>query len=160
MKMTFKPLRFFLLMGFCISLQLKAQNVEEIDTVQLAKLVNFADSTFADEIMLIHKDKRVIHWKSGRCDSLYFGTASMSKSWTGLVIGIMIEQGLILAQGDFHQHHADEFSPLAGLFVHELEFSDDGGRLGVLSQRLSPCGDGFLGGAKIVAKDSTQMNSQ
>ena len=81
-------------------MQLNAQTKTEIDHAQMAKLIAFADSTFADEIMVLHKDEIVTHWKSNRCDSKYFNTASMCKSWTGLVIGIMIDRGLIKSEED------------------------------------------------------------
>ncbi|WP_445385760.1 serine hydrolase domain-containing protein [Robiginitalea sp. IMCC44478] len=80
--------------------QLNAQSNTGIDASQMSKLIAFADSTYADEIMIIHKDKVVTHWKSKRCEFQYMGTASMSKSWTGLVIGIMIDRGLIRNEND------------------------------------------------------------
>jgi len=84
-----------LFLNFLAVFQLKAQQLAKIDTVQLATLIALADSTYADEILIIHKDEVLTHWKSERCDSLHFNTASMCKSWTGLVIGIMIDKGLI-----------------------------------------------------------------
>lgn len=81
-------------------LPLNAQFKTAIDTVQLEKLIAFADSTYADELMIIHKNKLVKHWKSNRCEVQYMNTASMCKSWAGLVIGIMIDRGLIGSEND------------------------------------------------------------
>jgi CubicO group peptidase (beta-lactamase class C family) len=79
---------------------LHAQDSSAIDKVQLDSLIRFAKATYADEIMVIHKNREVVHWKSGQCDSLYFGTASMMKSWTGIAIGILVDQGLIRSEED------------------------------------------------------------
>ena len=87
-------------LNFLVIFQLKAQHLAEIDTVQLANLIAFVDSTYGDEIMILHKDKLVTHWKSDRCEFQYMGTASMIKSWAGLVIGIMIDKGLIKSEND------------------------------------------------------------
>lgn len=56
--------------------------------------------SFTDEFILIHKNEVLAHWKNSNCDSSYFNTASMLKSWTSLVIGIMIDEGLIKSEKD------------------------------------------------------------
>jgi CubicO group peptidase (beta-lactamase class C family) len=73
----------------------------------LSALIRFCDSTKADEILLHHKGNIIAHWKRTECTVLdsgcsnpdcgspYMGTASMVKSWTGIVIGILIDKGLI-----------------------------------------------------------------
>ena len=66
-----------------------------IDADKLQRLIHCCDSTKADEILLIHRGKAVAHWKNEACDSVYMGTASMLKSWTGLVVGSLINRGLI-----------------------------------------------------------------
>lgn len=60
---------------------------------QLRALIAFSDSSKADEILLLHQGKPILGWRNPHCDSLYMGTASMIKSWTGLLIGILIDQG-------------------------------------------------------------------
>lgn len=56
--------------------------------------------SFTDEFILIHKNEVLAHWKNSNCDSSYFNTASMLKSWTSLVIGIMIDEELIKSEKD------------------------------------------------------------
>lgn len=91
---------FFLCITASLFSQNKIQLDKDIDYNNLAKLITFSDSIYSDEVMIIHKKKVIRHWKSGKCDSLYYGTASMLKSWTGLVIGIMIDKGLINSEDD------------------------------------------------------------
>lgn len=79
---------------------ISAQEIAEIDQKQLWELVKFVESTFADGVRILHKGKLVLDWKSGTCDSLFYGTASMSKSWLGLVIGIMVDKGVIKSEED------------------------------------------------------------
>lgn len=82
---------------------------QSIDTRNLAKLYRFCDSTKADELLVSVNGKIVTHWKRSNfqnleidtstakpyCQSLYFNTASMIKSWTGLVVGMLIDKGFI-----------------------------------------------------------------
>lgn len=60
---------------------------------QLQALIAFSDSSKADQILLLHEGKPILTWRNPQCDSLYMGTASMIKSWTGLLAGILIDQG-------------------------------------------------------------------
>lgn len=80
--------------------ELLAQQKTRIDSSNLQKLIEFSEATFTDEIMLVLENEVVCHWKNRHCDSVYFNTASMIKSWTGLVIGILIDKGLILSESD------------------------------------------------------------
>jgi CubicO group peptidase (beta-lactamase class C family) len=92
-----------LLFILCVAfnqIELIAQKETTLDTANLAALIEFSASTYTDEFIVIHKDQVVCHWKNPDCDSLYFNTASMVKSWTGLVIGILIDQKLIASEND------------------------------------------------------------
>ncbi|AEE51098.1 beta-lactamase [Haliscomenobacter hydrossis DSM 1100] len=96
MKKTFVLFILLLLYGL-----LQAQSpAATIDPLQVQKLIRFCDSSKADEIMLLHRDKVVLNWRNPHCDSLYMGTASMIKSWTGLVLGILIDRKLIKSVED------------------------------------------------------------
>ena len=48
----------------------------------------------------MHENNVVAHWKNKVCDSAFYKTASMVKSWTGLVVGIMIDKELISSEDD------------------------------------------------------------
>lgn len=76
---------------------LNAQKADqEIDYNKIEKLISFCDTTTeATEVLIFHKGKQVTHWKDTNCDSLYMNTASMVKSWTGLVVGILIDKNII-----------------------------------------------------------------
>lgn len=90
-----------LILLFCINESgLIAQQKTEINHANLQKLIEFSESTYTDEIMLIHNNEIIANWKSNDCDSPYYNTASMVKSWTGLVVGILIDQGLIPSEND------------------------------------------------------------
>lgn len=80
--------------------ELVAQQKSDINTENLQKLIDFSKATFTDEIMLVHKNEVICNWKNSECDSIYYTTASMVKSWTGLVIGILIDKGLIESEDD------------------------------------------------------------
>lgn len=75
-----------------------AQQTGEIDSKNLAKLIEFSKNTYTDEILLLDKNQVVCHWINENCDSTTFNTASMVKSWTGLVIGILVDKGLIASE--------------------------------------------------------------
>lgn len=72
----------------------------DIQADNLDSLIVFLDSVYSDEVLVIHDNKVIKHWKSNRCDSSYFNTASMLKSWTGLVFGTLIDNGLIESEHD------------------------------------------------------------
>lgn len=67
----------------------------EINPLKLEKLLAFCDSSRADEILILYKGEAIAHWKNPYCDTLYMDTRSMVKSWTGLVVGILIDKKLI-----------------------------------------------------------------
>ena len=95
--------RIILLAGLIFSFtrnEIQAQAIPAVNPLQLDSLIRFAEATYADEIMVLHKNRQVVHWKSGRCDSLYYGTASMMKSWTGIAVGILVDRGLIGSEED------------------------------------------------------------
>ena len=100
MNLLKKSIPILILLFVSNGMELFAQQETEIDRSNLTKLIEFSESTFTDEIMVVHKNKVVCHWKNMNCDSLYLNTASMVKSWTGLVIGIMIDKKLISSEDD------------------------------------------------------------
>lgn len=77
-------------------------------TEKIERLLAFCDSTGADEVLISKKGKPVVHWvrtdfsrleidstMAEHCGSPYMYTASMVKSWTGLMIGILIDKGIL-----------------------------------------------------------------
>src|SRR5210317_1601151 len=76
---------------------LRAQvETNEIDSENLEKLIAFCDTTTeATEVLIIHKNKQIAHWRDAACDSAFMTTSSMLKSWTGLVVGILIDKKII-----------------------------------------------------------------
>lgn len=71
-----------------------------IDSIKLQELLAFCETTLADEVLLLHRGETIAHWQNTNCDSLYFNTASMVKSWTGLVIGTLVDRQLISSVED------------------------------------------------------------
>ena len=79
---------------------------QKISADNLNKCIAFCDSAKADEIIINYKTKTIAHWKrndyknlqidsASECGSPFFKTASMVKSWTGLLIGALIENRVI-----------------------------------------------------------------
>lgn len=80
---------------------------QSINSDNLNKLLTFSDSTKADEILVVHKEEIITHWHRtdfsnlqvdttmAECGNPYMPTASMVKSWVGLLIGVLIDKGLI-----------------------------------------------------------------
>lgn len=62
--------------------------------------IEYNHAIYTDEFMLIHKDSLIQHWVNPDCDSTFMNTASMVKSWTAIVIGAIIEDGLIESVDD------------------------------------------------------------
>ena len=89
-----------ILFFFGLVINIVAQQLSEIDSLNVAKLIEFSEATYTDEIMVLHKNEVICHWKSGKCDSIFYNSASMVKSWTGLVIGIMVDKGMISSEDD------------------------------------------------------------
>lgn len=98
-----KTMRFFssafYLFLVCV-IPLQSQDSNAIDTVRLNDLYAFSQKTYTDEVLIFHKNMIVGHWKNPDCDSTLFNTASMVKSWTGIVIGILIDQGYLSSEED------------------------------------------------------------
>ncbi|MBO6793731.1 MAG: serine hydrolase [Balneolaceae bacterium] len=84
----------------CKSSLLFAQNPTAINQQVLESLIAFSEETYTDEFMLIQKNETLIHWKNPSCDAPQFNTASMVKSWTGLVIGSLVDKGFIESVDD------------------------------------------------------------
>lgn len=66
-----------------------------IDNHNLNDLLEFCDSTYADKVLILHRDSVIAYFQNPKCDSLYMNTASMVKSWTGLVVGNLVYRDLI-----------------------------------------------------------------
>ena len=77
-----------------VSSILNAQNYT-IDKQQALKVIQFSDSVGADKVQMFYKDKPIKKWDAADCDSVYMNTASMAKSWTGLAVGKLIDEGFI-----------------------------------------------------------------
>lgn len=86
----------FLLFGTQVLFSQKGR----VDTVNLNKLIRFCDSTKADEIWINYNNNLIKKWKNNSCDSLVFGTASMVKSWIGILTGILIDKGVIESENE------------------------------------------------------------
>lgn len=66
-----------------------------VDQQQVEKVLQFSDSTGATKAMLMHSGEVIGSFSSEECDSTYMNTASMVKSWTGLAVGVLADQGKI-----------------------------------------------------------------
>ncbi|HAD11567.1 MAG TPA: hypothetical protein DCF33_03920 [Saprospirales bacterium] len=87
-----------------------AQNFHA-DTAQIRQLITFCQHSMADEVLLLHHNQPIAHWRNPDCDSVYMGTASMVKSWTGLVLGCMIDRRLIGSVDDPVCQYLPEWKP-------------------------------------------------
>lgn len=72
----------------------KAEN-DTIDIEKIKELKEFSHASGADKFSLYHHGNQVFRWDAPDCDSVKMNTASMVKSWTGLMIGILIDEGRI-----------------------------------------------------------------
>lgn len=80
---------------------------QSINNANLDKLVQLCDSTKADEILISYKGEVIKHWRrtsfdncliiegESQCGGSVMNTASMLKSWIGILIGIAIDKRLI-----------------------------------------------------------------
>jgi hypothetical protein len=81
---------------------------QKINSEKLNTLFEFCDSSKADEVLISIDGKVISHWKrmdhstlqidsslQSNCNKPYMVTASMIKSWTGLLIGILIDKNYI-----------------------------------------------------------------
>lgn len=126
-----------------------AQQAPGIDSAGVAKLIEFSAATYTDEILVLHKNKVVCHWKNRSCDSVLYNTASMVKSWTGLVIGILVDEGLIASEDDRVCQYIPEW--------------DDGCRHNVTIRNLLTMSAGLKsrrGGQGILAADDMNEYAQ
>jgi CubicO group peptidase (beta-lactamase class C family) len=74
---------------------------DAINQEKLNDLLALCDSTRADEVGIYHKGKLVTHWRRDEaCTDRVFNTSSMVKSWTGLVVGILIDRGIFTGVDD------------------------------------------------------------
>ncbi len=75
-------------------------NGQAIDTKKLQELARFCEDSGADKFSLYHQGSQIFRWDATDCDSVFMNTASMVKSWTGLMIGILIDEGRIRSVED------------------------------------------------------------
>jgi len=73
---------------------------KNINTDTLRKVQTIAEETFADGVLILHKGEIIHEWYNPDCDSVYMGTASAVKSWTGLLVGILLKEGKIKSVED------------------------------------------------------------
>ena len=99
-KYTKKNLSILMFLFIIQGTELVAQTNLQINSENLQELIEFSKATYTDEIMLVHGNEVICNWRNSDCDSIYYNTASMVKSWTGLVIGILIDKGLIDSEDD------------------------------------------------------------
>lgn len=88
---------FFLFIG---SISLWGQPPSSINQDQLKSLKQFTQDTDADGILLLHKGRIIEEWYNPYCDSIYMNTASLMKSLTGVLVGALIQEGLIKSEED------------------------------------------------------------
>lgn len=86
---------------------------QNFNSENLNKLIDTCNASKADEIIVSSKGKIISHWKRSdytnlqidsslsKCHTPYMGTASMVKSWTGLLIGILTDKRYIKSVDDF-----------------------------------------------------------
>lgn len=84
----------FLLTSFFLLPFTKYAQHFEVDQTNIDSVVNFCKSTGANAVLLYHQDDELLNWKDSLCNEK-MNTASMVKSWTGLVIGVLVDQGKI-----------------------------------------------------------------
>ena len=85
----------FTLMGAWMFYLVTVAQPSGINEKQLEDLVSFTKETFADGVLICHGDNIISEWYNPGCDSLYMNTASAVKSWTNVVIGRLVFEGLI-----------------------------------------------------------------
>ncbi|MBX2963170.1 MAG: serine hydrolase [Cyclobacteriaceae bacterium] len=86
---------------------------QSINSENLNKLIDYCNESKADEIILSSKSEMIAHWKRtdytnllidqslSKCNTPYMGTASMVKSWTGLLVGILIDKHYVRSVDDY-----------------------------------------------------------
>jgi len=82
---------------------------EEVDQDQLQAVLQFSDSTGANKATVIYDSQVIGSLDDACCDSVYMNTASMVKSWTGLAVGILIDQGLVTSENDLVCRYVPEW---------------------------------------------------
>ncbi len=67
----------------------------QVNNINIKRVINFCDSTGADGVTLIYGNQVIASWRANDCDARFLHTASMVKSWTAVVMGILIDKGII-----------------------------------------------------------------
>ena len=78
-----------------------------VDHQQVDRVLQFSDSTGATKAMLMHSGEVIGSFSSEECDSTYMNTASMVKSWTGLAVGVLADQGKISVDDEVCEYLPD-----------------------------------------------------
>jgi CubicO group peptidase (beta-lactamase class C family) len=89
------------IIGICSFLILSnlSINAQNINQDNLDKLSAFVDSTGANEMRVYHQGELISTFSDPSCNKK-MNTASMVKSWTGLVMGALIDNGIIDSEND------------------------------------------------------------
>ena len=136
---SIKNIKVVIFILFVSSMNMWSQT--NIDQEKLKKLIITHDSLYASEILIIHNDKEVCYWQDLDCKDKRFYTSSMLKSWTGLVFGTLVDNGIIK---DLHQKVCDwipewtdgceKSVTIRHLLTMTAGFNRRGGAKGILAQ--------------------------
>ena len=88
----------FLVLSLMLSLTFL--NAQVVNTEKLNQLKSFVDSTGANEMRVYHQGELISSFLDPDCQKK-MNTASMVKSWTGLVMGALIDRGIIESEDEF-----------------------------------------------------------
>ncbi len=71
-----------------------------IDAGKLIELRQTSQDTDADGILVVHRGEIIDEWYNSECDSVFMNTASLMKSITGVMLGVLVQEGLIKSEND------------------------------------------------------------
>lgn len=74
---------------------ISCQKDANVNQEKIQELINLSNNTYTDGILISHKGNVIKKWRNSKCETKLYNTASMVKSWTALVIGILIDDGYI-----------------------------------------------------------------
>lgn len=114
----------------------------KINTQKVEELLKDVQKHKADEILIQHKGKEIAYWVNKDCDDKVMRTASMVKSWTGLVVGIMIDKQLIKDENELVCKYIPEWKDgcehnvtIKNLLTMSAGFNRRPGATGILPQK-------------------------
>lgn len=107
MKNLLYALYLFIFLAFASGLEAQEDSLSQSQI--LDSLLYLSKNSQAEKLIVWKEGEILLDWKSENCDSLYFNTASLVKSISGMAIGVLVDKGYIESEDDLYCDYVSDW---------------------------------------------------